>query len=285
MVPFLYHITKRLLYFFTIKNGFCSQFGRLVLHACIFSACVGGSSEYKLVGKERRNASHTITLSHQAFSKLEKKWVSSAYFDRGLKYKNSRFEVVSFPSLLDIYGPADDSDAVLLNCIDDYQGIISFDDVRRYNLQLAIKIKLAQGSHRPSWLQPLLIVVPDNSNPPFLERFLTANISDLQFVRLADYYAPVDREILPEVSAVVGRDVFKDNCLFCHSINGVGGIKGGSLLEKFDFRLGVEKLRFRNTFLVVHGKDNDSKQNTKQFLTDNHLEALSKFLSKMTKSN
>ena len=125
--------------------------------------------------------------------------------------------------------------------------------------------------------------MPDSTSPPFLERFLTANISELQFVRLADYYAPLDREILPKGSAELGRVVFKDNCLFCHSINGVGGNKGGLLLEKFDFQLDIEKQRFKDAFLVTHGQYNASKQNTKQFLADNDLKVLSVFLSAMNK--
>ncbi|SVD39755.1 uncharacterized protein METZ01_LOCUS392609, partial [marine metagenome] len=204
------------------KNSFSSQFGILVILVFIFSACVGGPSEYGLTRGERAQASLGITINHPAFIKLEKKWVSSSYFDRGMNYQNSRLEVVSFSRLLDKYVAANSFDAILLNCFDDYQGLVSADDVRRYDLQLATKIELAQESDRPTWLQPLLIVVPNSTSPPFLERFLTANIRQLQFVRLADYYAPLDRKILPRASAELGRVVFKANCLFCHSIHGVG---------------------------------------------------------------
>jgi cytochrome c2 len=265
------------------KNSFYSQFGILVTLAFIFSDCVEGSSEYSLVGGERVKASLSVTRSHPAFNKLEKKWVSSSYFDRGMNYQNSRLEVVSFSRLLDKYVVASSFDAILLNCFDDYQGIVSADDVRHYDLHLAIKIELSKESDRPNWLQPLLIVVPNSTNPPFLERFLTANIRELQFVRLTDYYASLDKKILSGASAELGREIFKDNCLFCHSINGVGGNKGGSLLEKFDFRLDIEKHRFKDTFLVMHGQDNANKQNTKQFLRDNNLENLTEFLSDMIK--
>ena len=78
--------------------------------------------------------------------------------------------------------------------------------------------------------------------------------------------------------AILGLNVFKNNCLFCHSINNVGGNKGGSLLDKFDLSLDMEKLRFKETFLITHGVNNENKQNTNQFLTDDHLDALLQFL-------
>jgi hypothetical protein len=61
----------------------------------------------------------------------------------------------------------------------------------------------------------------------------------------------------------------------------VGGNKGGILLDKFDFRLDMEKFRFEDAFLRMHGQDNANKQNTKQFLTTGHLIALLEFLSSM----
>ena len=73
-----------------------------------------------------------------------------------MNYQNSRLEVVSFSRLLDKYVAANSFDAILLNSFDDYQGIVSADDVRRYDLQLAVKIELAQGADRPTWLQPFL---------------------------------------------------------------------------------------------------------------------------------
>ena len=283
MVLLLYHRTKWLISIFMAKNSFFGKFVVWIILAFIFSNCTGVYSGYGLVEGKRVKASLIVTHSHPAFINLEKKWVSSSYFDRGMNYQNSRLEVVSFSRLLDKYVAANSFDAILLNCFDDYQGLVSADDVRRYDLQLATKIQLAQESDRPTWLQPLLIVVPNSTSPPFLERFLTANIRQLQFVRLADYYAPLDRKILPRASAELGRVVFKANCLFCHSINGVGGNKGGSLLEKFDFRLDKEKRRFKDTFLATHGQDNANKQNTKQFLTGNDLETLSEFLSEIIK--
>jgi len=68
---------------------------------------------------------------------LEKKWISSTYFDQGLKYESSRMKVVSLSELLKVYSPDENVDAILLNCADGYQGIISINDVKNYDLQLA----------------------------------------------------------------------------------------------------------------------------------------------------
>ena len=207
---------------------------------------------------------------------LEKRWIASSYFDRGMGYKNSRLEVVSFSAILDRRGG--DADAVLLNCFDDYQAIVSVDDIRRYDLQLATQIKLAPGSDRPDWLNPLLIVVPDGVDAPFVERFLAANIRELRLVKLADYYAPLDRIASPGSAVSAGLKIFKDNCVFCHAVKGVGGNKGGSLLAAFDFSSDAERQRFKDTFLMVHRADNANKQNTEQFLLPGHLDALADFL-------
>ena len=91
---------------------------------------------------------------------------------------------------------------MLLNCFDDYQGILSLNDIRRYDLRLATKIKLAFGSFKPDWLNPLLILVPDGKHPPFQERFLTANIRELKFVRLKNYYAPLEKIARSPATAV-----------------------------------------------------------------------------------
>ena len=279
MFLLLYHRSKKLICFFTVNSTFYFSLITLISFVFIFSACIGISSKLSLFTGELAKPFPVITIGHPVFDELGKKWISSSYFDRSMQYKNSRLEVVSFSDLLDKYETAQVFDAILLNCFDDYQGIILVDDIRRYDLQLATNIALAHGSDSPSWLQPLLLVVPDSKNPPFLERFLTANINELQFVRLADYYAPLDKENMPETNAGLGRVVFKNNCLFCHSINSVGGNKGGSLLEKFNFQLDKEKRRFKKKFLLTHGQFNASKQNTNQFLAEKDLDNLSMFLS------
>ena len=249
----------------------------LIFLVFIFS-CANGPILNNTQKKQNDEGVISITIEDPIFDSIEKKWISSSYFDRGMSYKNSRLEVVSLHGLLKSYGFNGDLDAILLNCADDYQGIISIDDVKKYDLQIALKIQLAQESIRPSWLQPLVIVVPNHSKPPFLERFFTANINELRFVRLEDYYAPLDSLVLKNSHAKFGLDIFKDNCLFCHSIRQVGGNKGTFLLSAFDLRLDGEKNRFRDRFIEIHGESNISKQNMSQFLINDQLDYLLAFL-------
>ena len=220
----------------------------------------------------------SVTSRDSVFDLLEKKWISSTYFDQGLKYESSRMKVVSLSELLKVYSPDENVDAILLNCADGYQGIISINDVKNYDLQLALIIELPQGTARPYWLQPLLIVVPNHAKPPFSERFFTANITELRFVRLVDYYSSLYSLDLRNAYAQFGLELFKDNCLFCHSINKVGGNKGTSLLSTFDLISDEGINNFKEKFFKMHGRDNNTTQNTGLFLTNDQFDALLEFL-------
>ena len=220
----------------------------------------------------------SVTSRDSVFDLLEKKWISSTYFDQGLKYESSRMKVVSLSELLKVYSPDENVDAILLNCADGYQGIISINDVKNYDLQLALIIELPQGTARPYWLQPLLIVVPNHAKPPFSERFFTANITELRFVRLVDYYSSLYSLDLRNAYAQFGLELFKDNCLFCHSINKVGGNKGTSLLSTFDLISEEGINNFKEKFFKMHGRDNNTTQNTGLFLTNDQFDALLEFL-------
>lgn len=222
--------------------------------------------------------SKSVTSRDSVFDLLEKKWISSTYFDQGLKYESSRMKVVSLSELLKVYSPDENVDAILLNCADGYQGIISINDVKNYDLQLALIIELPQGTARPYWLQPLLIVVPNHAKPPFSERFFTANITELRFVRLVDYYSSLYSLDLRNAYAQFGLELFKDNCLFCHSINKVGGNKGTSLLSTFDLISDEGINNFKEKFFKMHGRDNNTTQNTGLFLTNDQFDALLEFL-------
>ena len=247
-----------------------------------FVSCNSETIKLVTIKSQKIIASPSIFLDDTIFNLLDKKWIPSIYFDRGMKYENSLFEVISLPSLLNKYDLNEEMDAILLLCADDYQGIISFDDIERYDLQLALRIKLSKEQAQPDWLQPLLIIVPNNVKPPLLERFLTANIKELRFVSLPNYYAPIESLKLTSDVSKAGLKTFKDNCIFCHSINNVGGNKGGSLVDKYALSLDREKQRFTEVFLKKHGIDNEEKQNTKQFLTNNSLDAVLKFLQDIT---
>ena len=209
---------------------------------------------------------------------LEMREISSEYFDRAMHMSDSRFSAISFSKLLKEFALKRGEDAVLLNCFDDYQGILSLDDVYRYDLRLATKIKLESGSSKPDWLNPLLILVPDGQQPPFQERFMTANIRELKFVGLNDYYAPLEKIAGTSPKAQEGLEVFKNNCLFCHSLKGRGGNKGVRLLEAYEFSYKSDQIRMLGDFRAFHNKDNPDKQDVEQFITQKKLERVLDFL-------
>ena len=204
--------------------------------------------------------------------------VTSAYFDRALGYRDSRFTALPFETLLKRHDPGV-ADAVLLNCFDDYQGLIALEDIRRYRLMLATRIHLQPGIRPPDWLNPLLILVPDGSEAPFVERFLTANIREVSFVNRERYYAPLNAVVRRHPKTAPGWKLYQDNCVYCHSLGGVGGNKGGPLAARFDFARPEDRRRFERAFLAFH-QNNPDKQNVAQFLPPGALEALADFLQR-----
>jgi len=218
-------------------------------------------------------APSTWTLE-QLEAQVGSKEISSLYFDKALGYQGSRFRVISLTGLVDLFDPKGRSDAILLNCFDDYQGILSIADIQRYDIQLATRIAIGPEFNKPNWLNPLLVIVPDSKRAPFQERYLTANIRELQFTRLEEYYAPVKKA----GGASTGLAPFKDNCLFCHSLMGIGGNKGVRLLESYDFSRMEDRNKFKKDFSAFHHKDNTDKQNVEQFVTESQLEAIMDFL-------
>jgi len=207
--------------------------------------------------------------------------ISSDYFDRAMHTSDSRFSSVAFSRLQEQFQLKRGEDAVLLNCFDDYQGVLSLNDINRYDLRLATNIKLGFGSHKPDWLNPLLIVVPNGKHPPFQERFLTANIRELKFIRLNDYYAPLQKIAGHSPEARKGLKVFKNNCLFCHSLKGRGGNKGSRLIETYGFLKDADRKKFLGDFKNFHHKD--STQDVEQFVTQEKLEWVMDYLKNFRK--
>lgn len=185
---------------------------------------------------------------------------------------------ISFSRLLQEFKLKRGEDAVLLNCFDDYQGILSLNDIHRYDLRLATRIKLSSWNSKPDWLNPLLVLVPDGKHPPFQERFLTANIRELKFVRLNDYYAPLKKNTESSSKSQEGLEIFKNNCLFCHSLKGVGGNKGVLLIEAYGFSNDAGRKKFLMDFKNFHHKDNADKQDVEQFVTDEKLQRIMDYL-------
>ena len=214
----------------------------------------------------------------ESLDSLQVRGISSEYFDKAMHTQDSRFMAISFSRLLQEFKLKRGEDAVLLNCFDDYQGILSLNDIHRYDLRLATRIKLASLTAKPGWLNPLLVLVPDGKHPPFQERFLTANIRELKFVRLNDYYAPLKKNTESSSKSQEGLEIFKNNCLFCHSLKGVGGNKGVLLIEAYGFSNDAGRKKFLMDFKNFHHKDNADKQDVEQFVTDEKLQRIMDYL-------
>ncbi|MCF8721036.1 hypothetical protein [Nitrospina gracilis] len=206
------------------------------------------------------------------------RWMASAYFDRAMDYSGSRFRVVSMTRLIERFGDAG-TDAVLLDCFDDYQGLLPVADIREHDLHLALELDIDPKYSRPGWLAPMLVIVPDGQDAPKQERFMTANIRALRFVKLSDYYAPIARKLPQDENVQAGFSFFTDNCLFCHGLEGVGGNKGARLLDAFDYQKKSDRARFEAAFKAFHSPDNPDKQNMEQFVSGGALEKVSAFLA------
>jgi hypothetical protein len=274
-----------------MKQMFCGLLGLLLIIG--FSACASKLEKVVDPGSERI---YRITVSDRfgrissefwTTSKLEKlgvKKITSSYFDRAMKYDDAEFKVVSLLKLISKFELKSGEDAILLNCFDDYQGILPIADALKYDLQLATKIELGFGSSKPDWLNPLLVVVPDGKKPPFEERFLTANIRELKFVRSSDYYGPLVKNAKISKEAGQGFEVYKNNCLFCHSLKGRGGNKGTRLLQVYELAKEIDQKKFLNDFKIFHHKGNADKQDVEQFVTQDQLQRVMDFLLTLKRS-
>jgi len=272
-----------------MKQMFCGLLGLFLIIG--FSACAPKQEKVVGPGSERI---YKITVSDHfgrissefwTIAKLEKlgvQTISSSYFDRAMKYDDAEFKVVSLLKIISQFELKSSEDAILLNCFDDYQGILPISDALKYDLQLATKIEL--GSSKPGWLNPLLVVVPDGKEPPFVERFLTANIRELKFVRLSDYYGPLRKPAKDSKEASEGFEVYKNNCLFCHSLKGRGGNKGVRLLQVYELSKEIDQKKLLNDFKSFHHKDNADKQNVEQFVTRDQLQRVMDFLLALKRS-
>ena len=271
-----------------MRQIFC---GFMTIFLIISASCAGKQGKVKEIGSEIGSKSlYRITLS-DSFSKASSKhWtlakiealgtriMSSSYFDRAMKYNGTEFEAISLLKLIDQFQLKNSEDAILLNCFDDYQGLLSLSDIHRYDLHLATEIKVSLDSSKPDWLNPLLVLVPDGENPPFEERFLTANIRELQFVKLSDYYMPLKKVADISNEAGQGFEVYKNNCLFCHGLQGRGGNKGVRLLKAYAFTKDEDQKIFLGDFKSFHNKGNLDKQDVEQFVTGDQLETVIDFL-------
>ena len=268
-----------------MKQMFCALLGLLLIFE--FSACaskqekvvdLGSEQIYRITVSDRFGRSSSEFWTRAKLEKLGVKTISSSYFDRAMKYDDAQFKVISFLKLISQFELKSGEDAIVLNCFDDYQGILPISDALKYDMQLATKIELGFGLSKPSWLNPLLVVVPDGKSPPFEERFLTANIRELKFVRSSDYYGPLKNIAKVSKEASQGFEVYKNNCLFCHSLKGRGGNKGVRLLQTYELTKETDQKKLLKDFKSFHHKGNADKQDIEQFVTSDQLQRVMDFL-------
>jgi hypothetical protein len=272
-----------------MKQMFCGLLGLLLIFE--FSACASNKEKavdldseriYRITVSDRFGRTSSEFWSTVKLEKLGVKTITSSYFDRAMKYDDAKFKVVSLLKLISQFELKSGEDAIVLNCFDDYQGILPISDALKYDLQLVTKIEL--GSSKPSWLNPLLVVVPDGKEPPFEERFLTANIRELKFVRSSDYYGPLKNIARVSKEASQGFDVYKNNCLFCHGLKGRGGNKGVRLLQMYELTKETDQKKLLKDFKSFHHKGNPNKQDIEQFVTNDQLQRIMDFLLVLKRS-
>jgi hypothetical protein len=274
-----------------MKQMFCGLLGLLLI--CEFSACASKQEKvvdldseriYRITVSDRFGRTSSELWTTAKLEKLGVKTISSSYFDRAMKYDDAKLKVVSLLKLISQFELKSGEDAILLNCFDDYQGILPISDALKYDLQLATKIELGFGLSKPSWLNPLLVVVPNGKEPKFEERFLTANIRELKFVRSSDYYGPLKNIARVSKEASKGFEVYKNNCLFCHSLKGLGGNKGVRLLQMYELTKETDQKKLLKDFKSFHHKGNADKQDIEQFVTIDQLQRIMDFLLVLKRS-
>ena len=255
----------------------------IIMALAILCSCSASSNSdetervYTIIGAEIPGVgAESFDWTLEQVESLGTEEISSAYFDKGFSYEGSTFQAINFAKLVNRFDPDGLSDAVILNCFDDYQGILSIVDIKRYHIRLATRIEIRPQFNRPGWLNPLLLIIPDNRDVPFQERYLTANIRELKFTNMETYYAPLDK--VAGTPDQPGLSSFKNNCLFCHSLMGIGGNKGVRLLNNYDFSRSDDRERFMKDFTAFHHKDNSDKQNVEQFVSESQLRDIVDFL-------
>ena len=244
---------------------------------------IGSQNVYRITLSDPFGRVSSEFWTAQKLTALGARKMPSSFFDRAMKYSGTQFEAVSLLRIISQFKLKNGEDAVLLNCFDDYQGFLPIPEILKYDLYLATRIELESGSDKPGWLNPLIILVPDGKSPPFGERFLTANIRELKFVRSSDYYGPIRQIANTSKDAERGFEVYKRNCLFCHSQQGRGGDKGTRLNNKYPLSSDAEKKKFLDDFKSFHGKDNADKQDVEQFVSDDELNSVMEFLLALKK--
>ena len=198
--------------------------------------------------------------------------------------KGTKLTVVPFYRMIEMFPPPTNMDSILMDGDDDYQAIISLDQGKKYDLYWATKIKTSHGGKKPDWMNPLALVVPNSSNPPDVERFLPANIKNLRYAQWKNYYKPVTVVLQKSARKVqAGFEAFVNDCLYCHSLKGIGGNKGGDLTTKFQLALKSGQKRFVKAFGIKHYREG-KYASMGEFAHSKKAQKIAEFLSIFSKN-
>jgi hypothetical protein len=255
----------------------------LVYLFCFLEPISAGESKY-LIWENGSDSSKNKAFQLEELEVKGKQIISSSYFDRGMGLKETRLTVVPFSRMLEVFPPSNGMDSILMDGEDDYQAIISLDQGKKYNLYWTTKIQVSDSEKKPDWMNPLALVVPDSSSPPDVERFLPANIKNLRYVRWEDYYKPIAAVLkkYPK-QGELGFEAYGDDCLYCHSLRGIGGNKGGDLTKKFQ----LSSQSGQNGFVQAFGIKHYSKgqySSVEDFLHKKKARKIAEFLSIIKKN-
>jgi hypothetical protein len=256
-----------------------SCFWILLVYLFCFSERISASESKYLIWENGSDSSKNKVFQLEDLESKGKQIIRSSYFDRGMGLKETRLTVVPFKRMLEIFPPSNGMDSILMDGEDDYQAIISLDYGKKYNLYWATKIQVSAGEKKPDWMNPLALVVPDSSSPPDVERFLPANIKNLRYVRWEDYYKPITA-ILKKYpkQGKLGFEAFGDDCLYCHSLRGIGGNKGGDLTKKFQLSSQSGQKGFVQAFGIKH-YNKGQYSSVEEFLRKKKARKIAEFLS------
>lgn len=251
----------------------------LFVYLFCFLGLISASESKYVIWENRSVSSKNKVFQLEELEAKGKQVIRSSYFDRGMGLKETRLTVVPFSRMLEIFPPTNGMDSILMDGEDDYQAIISLDQGEKYNLYWATKIQVSDGEKKPDWMNPLALVAPDSSNPPDVERFLPANIINLRYVRWKEYYKPITAVLKRYPKQVkIGFEAFVDDCLYCHSLKGIGGNKGGDLTKKFQLSSESDQKGFVQAFGIKH-YNKGQFSSVEEFLRKKKAQKIAEFLN------
>ena len=103
-------------------------------------------------------------------------------------------------------------------------------------------------------------------------------------MRSSDYFGPLKNIARVSKEASQGFEVYKNNCLFCHSLKGLGGNKGVRLLQMYELANEKDQKKLIKDFKSSHHKGNVDKQDIEQFVTSDQLQRIMDFLLVLKRS-